>query len=113
MLREKFLHLGLSAKKKQNPFIVKAFQTFSSDDKLYIQLEFVKGCDLIGQIRMNNRVVKKSFTFYAAEVLCALEHLHNLNVVYRDLKPEHVLIDEAGHCKLIDFGFGKQLKNQS
>lgn len=51
--------------------------------------------------------------FYIAEVLCALSHLHSLNVVYRDLKSEHVMIDETGHCKLIDLGFAKQFKSRT
>jgi serine/threonine protein kinase len=75
-------------------------------------LEFVKGCDLLSQIRLRNRAVKQNMVFYAAEVLCALEHLHNMNVMYRDLKPEHVLIDNDGHCKLVDLGFAKQFQNR-
>lgn len=47
--------------------------------------------------------------FYAAEVLIALEMLHNNRVIYRDLKPENVVVDKYGHVKLIDFGFAKQL----
>lgn len=46
--------------------------------------------------------------FYTAEVICALEHLHSNLIVYRDLKPEHVMIDQDGHCKLVDFGFAKR-----
>ena len=45
--------------------------------------------------------------FYAAELLCALEHLHGFNVVYRDLKPENILLDANGHIALCDFGLSK------
>ncbi len=45
--------------------------------------------------------------FYAAEIISALEHLHGQNIVFRDLKPENVLLDAAGHTRLIDFGFSK------
>lgn len=72
-----------------------------------MQMEFIKGCDLNSQIKWHNREVKKNAEFYLSEVVCALGHLHGMNVVYRDLKSEHVMIDETGHCKLIDFGFSK------
>jgi serum/glucocorticoid-regulated kinase 2 len=58
-----------------------------------MQLEFIKGCDLFSQIKLHNFKIKQNMGFYLAEVICALTHLHNFNVVYRDLKPEHVMID--------------------
>ena len=51
--------------------------------------------------------------FYAAEVLVALESLHNRKLIYRDLKPENVMIDKDGHIKLIDFGFAKKLSSSN
>jgi len=44
-----------------------------------------------------------------AEIICCLKEIHHFKIVYRDLKPEHVIIDSSGHCKLVDFGFSKQL----
>ena len=75
---------------------------------VYIQMDLVRGCDLLSRIRANEIRVKNNLHFYSAEVLCALEHLHANFIVYRDLKPEHVMIDKDGHCKLVDFGFAKR-----
>lgn len=51
--------------------------------------------------------------FYAAEIVLALEYLHSLMIVYRDLKPENLLIDRDGHLKITDFGFAKRLKDRT
>ena len=56
-------------------------------------MEFVKGCDLLNRIRGSEFQVRNNMHFYAAEVICALEHLHRHLIVYRDLKPEHVMIN--------------------
>jgi serine/threonine protein kinase len=55
--------------------------------------------------RFPNPVAK----FYAAEVVLALDYLHGMNIVYRDLKPENLLLDRHGHLKITDFGFAKEV----
>ena len=50
--------------------------------------------------------------FYLAEIIIALEFIHNQNIIYRDLKPENILIDIHGHIKISDFGLSKQLKEK-
>jgi len=48
-------------------------------------------------------------TYYTAELLVALQYLHQNDIIYRDLKPDNVMIDRDGHAKLIDFGFAREL----
>lgn len=54
-----------------------------------------------------------SANFYAAEIVSALEYLHSLQIVYRDLKPENLLINRDGHLKITDFGFAKKLRDRT
>lgn len=56
-------------------------------------------------------LVRSYYQFYAAEVICALKLIHKENIVYRDLKPEHIIIDQSGHTKIVDFGFAKQISS--
>lgn len=63
-------------------------------------------CELTEQPqRFPNPVAK----FYAAEVTLALDYLHSMNIIYRDLKPENLLLDRHGHLKITDFGFAKEV----
>lgn len=50
---------------------------------------------------------------YAAEILSALEYLHEKNIIYRDLKPENIMLDGKGHIRLVDFGLSKQGNDQN
>jgi serine/threonine protein kinase len=64
-------------------------------------------------LRNEGRFEEKRAMFYAAEILLALEHLHKEGIIYRDLKPENVLLDNEGHIKLTDFGLSKILKKEN
>lgn len=107
-MREKNILLYLSEKINYCPFIVRAYSAFHDEKNVYISMDLVKGCDLLSRIRGNELSVRNNMYFYAAEVVCALEHLHNHLIVYRDLKPEHVMVNSKGHIKLVDFGFAKR-----
>jgi len=90
-----------------NPFIVPLKFSFQTPDKLYLVMSFVNGGELFYHLQREGRFDQNRSRFYAAELLCALEHLHAFNVVYRDLKPENILLDYAGHIALCDFGLCK------
>ncbi|KZV97998.1 Pkinase-domain-containing protein [Exidia glandulosa HHB12029] len=90
-----------------NPFIVPLKFSFQSPDKLYLVMSFVNGGELFYHLQREGKFDQNRSRFYAAELLCALEHLHSFNVVYRDLKPENILLDYTGHIALCDFGLCK------
>jgi serine/threonine protein kinase len=91
-----------------SPFIVQLRFAFQTKDKLYMVMDFINGGELFFHLRKSGRFTEERTRFYAAEILLALDYLHNLGVIYRDLKPENVLLDSEGHIKLTDFGLSKQ-----
>ncbi|KZT73916.1 Pkinase-domain-containing protein [Daedalea quercina L-15889] len=90
-----------------NPFIVPLKFSFQSEQKLYLVLAFVNGGELFHHLQREQRFNEERSRFYSAELLLALEHLHELDVVYRDVKPENILLDYTGHIALCDFGLCK------
>ncbi|ODQ65300.1 kinase-like protein [Nadsonia fulvescens var. elongata DSM 6958] len=90
-----------------NPFIVPLKFSFQSPDKLYLGLAFINGGELFHHLQCEGKFDLNRSRFYAAELLCALECLHEYNVIYRDLKPENILLDYTGHIALCDFGLCK------
>lgn len=93
--------------KINNPFIVPLKFSFQSPEKLYLVLAFVNGGELFHHLQREGPFDLNRARFYTAELLCALECLHEYNVIYRDLKPENILLDYTGHIALCDFGLCK------
>jgi len=96
-----------------HPFIVNLYTTFQDEANLYMVMEYVIGGELFSQLRKVGRFSNDTSRFYAAEIVLALEYLHERNIVYRDLKPENLLIDRDGHMKLTDFGFAKHVEDRT
>lgn len=67
-------------------------------------MEYISGGDLFFHLRKQNNFTIDQAKFYAAELVIALDYMHKFGVIYRDLKPENVVIDGEGHIKIIDFG---------
>ncbi|XP_061431308.1 cAMP-dependent protein kinase catalytic subunit PRKX [Lethenteron reissneri] len=95
-----------------HPFIIQLFWTHHDERFLYMLMEFVSGGELFSYLRTDGRFAASRAAFFAAEITCALAYLHSRAVVYRDLKPENVLLDRDGHVKLTDFGFAKILQDR-
>ena len=96
-----------------NPFIVGLKFSFQTTDKLYLGLPYTNGGELFHHLQNEGRFSEERSRFYAAELLCALEHLHSFHVIYRDLKPENILLDYNGHIALCDFGLCKLNMSES
>ncbi|XP_059616842.1 cGMP-dependent protein kinase 1 isoform X2 [Phlebotomus argentipes] len=90
-------------------FIIKLFATFKDNKYLYFLMEPCLGGDIWGLLQKHRRFDEKVSRFFTACVVAAFEYLHTRNIVYRDLKPENLMLDSKGYVKLIDFGFAKIL----
>jgi protein-serine/threonine kinase len=90
-----------------SPFIIKLHFSFQSDEQLFMVMEYAKGGSLIQHLRRAKRFEEQVVQFFAAQILIALDWLHSRGYIYRDLKPENVLLDELNYCKLTDFGLSK------
>lgn len=93
-----------------HPFIVNLAGSFQDEKNLYLLMEYVIGGEFFSHLRRAGRFPNDTARFYAAEIVLAFEHLHSLSTVYRDLKPENLLLDSSGHVKITDFGFAKQVE---
>ena len=91
------------------PLIVELFAVFQDDNNLYLLMEFIPGGELFSHLRRQEKFTFALYQFYAAEIVAAIQSLHELNVMYRDIKPENILIHSDGHIRLSDFGFAKIL----
>ncbi|KAJ1438696.1 Serine/threonine-protein kinase, active site [Sesbania bispinosa] len=91
----------------RNPFVVRFFYSFTCRENLYLVMEYLNGGDLYSLLRNLGCLDEEVARVYMAEVVLALEYLHSLRVVHRDLKPDNLLIAHDGHIKLTDFGLSK------
>ena len=94
----------------EHPFIVNMLGCFQDTEALYLCLEFVPGGEVFTILREEGRFSSDTSKFYAAEIAMAFEYLHSYHIVYRDLKPENLLISAQGHIKITDFGFSKLIQ---
>jgi len=96
-----------------HPFIVNLLHVFQDEKRLCMLLEYVNGGELFSYLRKEGRLPDEHAKFYAGEIVLAFQYLHGLHIVYRDLKPENLLIDTDGHLKITDFGFAKKVEDRT
>ena len=104
VINEKQL-LGLA----NHPFVISLAASYQDGVELYMLLELSLGGELFTRLRDYHRFEESTARFYAASVVSAFAHLHDLSIAYRDLKPENLLLDTKGYMKLCDFGFAKMV----
>lgn len=95
------------------PFLVHLVCSFQDTHHLYLVMEYVCGGELFSLLRKVKCLPAFVAVFYAAEVVLAFEFLHAQGVIYRDLKPENMVIHQDGHVRIIDFGFAKDIRPAS
>eukprot|EP00752_Nemacystus_decipiens_P011818 g10487.t1 len=90
-----------------HPFILKLHDSFQDDRYIYFVLEALMGGEIFTHLRRLGMFEEAHTKFYAATVLCALQHMHDRCIAYRDLKPENLVLDDKGYLKIVDLGLAK------
>lgn len=97
----------------KHPFLVCLHATFKDADRLYFLLDPILGGELFTILRKRRYFSEDTARFYAAHVVDAFQYMHDRDTVYRDLKPENLLLDADGYMKVTDFGFAKKLRGRT
>ncbi|CAG5134997.1 unnamed protein product, partial [Candidula unifasciata] len=93
---------------RQSPFLVTLHYAFQTDSKLNLILDFVNGGEMFTHLYQREHFTEDEVRIYIGEITLALETLHKLGIIYRDIKLENILLDADGHIVLTDFGLSKE-----
>lgn len=97
----------------QHHFVLALRVAFQSHDRLFMLTDYCPGGEVFFHLKKMRRFTEEMMRFYCAELTITIEYLHSKDVIYRDLKPENVLLDREGHIKLTDFGLSKVLSSSA
>ena len=99
--------------KIDHPFIVKLVKCLKNDKHIFFLLEYIKGKELFDVIREIGYLNKEQTNFYIASMMIAIQYLHERKIIYRDIKPENIIVEKNGYLKLIDFGTAKEIEDRT
>ncbi|KAL7419351.1 cytochrome c oxidase subunit 1 [Cryptotrichosporon argae] len=97
----------------RHPFVVELYATYQDNVNVYMLLSYIPGGELFSHLRRAGRFTPDVTRFYLACIVLAIEHLHSRNIIYRDLKPENLLLDRSGYLRIADFGFAKVVQDRT
>ncbi|KAJ3606450.1 hypothetical protein NHX12_025971, partial [Muraenolepis orangiensis] len=87
-----------------NEWVVRLYYSFQDRDHLYFVMDYIPGGDMMSLLIRLGVFREELAQFYVAELTCAVESVHRMGFIHRDIKPDNILIDRDGHIKLTDFG---------
>ena len=99
--------------KIDHPFIVKLVKTMKDKNYVYFLMDYIKGKELFDVIRDIGLLNKYQTQFYGASIMLAVQYLHERKFIYRDIKPENIMVLCNGYIKLIDFGTAKAINDRT
>jgi cGMP-dependent protein kinase len=99
--------------KIDHPFIMKMVKYLKNDTYIFFINEYIKGKELWEVIRDIGLLNKEQTQFYGGSILLAMDYLHKQKIIYRDLKPENVMVNVKGYIKVIDFGTVKEIQDRT
>merc|ERR1719162_2575883 len=96
-----------------NKFLVNLCATYKDDFRVYFLLEVCLGGELFTILRKMRSFDEPTAKFYSSCVICAFDYMHQRDIIYRDLKPENLVLSANGYLKVTDFGFAKVVPNKT
>ena len=96
-----------------HPFLIKLHWAFQSTHELFFVMDICTGGELFFHLLQHRRFSEKQAKFFMCEILLGFQYMHERDIVYRDIKPENILVDIDGHIRIADFGLAKIIPEHS